>query len=73
MTATGLRIPITNILGAGGYSAPIMIGGTGVTANVLLDTASSTLAVHAATYDPDTDTNMRPMIHRASTHRLGIG
>jgi hypothetical protein len=55
-----LRIPITNVYGEGDYTAQIKVGSTGVLANVLLDTGSSTLAVNSTVYNPGTDAKMEP-------------
>lgn len=57
---TILRIPITNVYSEGDYTAQIKVGSTGVPANVLLDTGSSTLAINSAVYDPSTDSSMAP-------------
>ena len=45
MAPTGIRIPINNVKGGGDYTGEIRIGSQSVTANVILDTGSSTLAV----------------------------
>jgi len=57
--ATILRIPITNGLAGGDYTAPIAIGSRGAVANVILDTGSSTLAVSPGVYDPTADSQMQ--------------
>ena len=49
--AGAIRVPITNVYGGGDYTAEIAIGSGKVTANVILDTGSSTLAVVPKTYD----------------------
>jgi Eukaryotic aspartyl protease len=51
-----LRIPITNVYGEGVYTASILVGSKGQSANVMLDSGSSTLAVNKAAYDPSKDT-----------------
>jgi hypothetical protein len=51
-----LRIPITNVYGGGDYTASILVGTKGQSANVILDTGSSTLAVTKKAYDPAKDT-----------------
>jgi hypothetical protein len=51
-----LRIPITNVYGGGDYTASILVGTKGQSANVILDTGSSTLAVTKKAYDPTKDT-----------------
>jgi hypothetical protein len=60
MTTTTLRVPITNVYGGGDYTAAISIGSEGVTANVIMDTGSSTLAVAQGVYDPAVDANLKP-------------
>lgn len=55
-----IKVPITNVFGDGDYTAPIKIGSTGVTANVILDTGSSSLAVKSSVYDPGADDTMKP-------------
>jgi hypothetical protein len=54
--AQALSIPITNVYGGGDYTASIAVGSTGQTANVILDTGSSTLAVTQQAYNPAKDT-----------------
>lgn len=51
-----LRIPITNVYGGGDYTASVLVGTKGQSANVILDTGSSTLAVTKKAYDPAKDT-----------------
>jgi hypothetical protein len=51
-----LRVPITNIYAGGDYTAQISIGSPGATANVILDTGSSTLAVSDSIYAARDDT-----------------
>jgi hypothetical protein len=51
MADSALRVPISNVFGGGDYTAPIAIGSNGTTANVILDTGSSTLAVIPKVYD----------------------
>jgi hypothetical protein len=57
MAPTILRIPITNVYGGGDYTAAITVGSQGATANVILDTGSSTLAVAPRVYDPSADSS----------------
>jgi hypothetical protein len=45
------RIPITNVFSGCDYSARITIGSQHATADVILDTGSSTLAVMMSAYD----------------------
>jgi hypothetical protein len=56
MAGQALRVPITNVYGGGDYTAQIKIGSSGTTANVILDTGSSTLAVIPKVYDVKGDT-----------------
>ncbi len=56
MAAQSLRVPITNVYGGGDYTAAILVGTKGQSANVILDTGSSTLAVTKQVYDPAKDT-----------------
>jgi hypothetical protein len=57
MTSGAIRVPISNVYGGGDYTAPIAIGSSGTTANVILDTGSSTLAVVPTVYDVNGDTD----------------
>jgi hypothetical protein len=41
VTAQVLRIPITNVYGGGDYTASILVGTTGQSANVILDAWAS--------------------------------
>ena len=63
MTNSALRVPISNVYGGGDYTAPIAIGSSGTTANVILDTGSSTLAVVPTVYDVtgDSDAETTPL------------
>ena len=58
MAPTGIRIPINNVKGGGDYTGEIRIGSQGVTANVILDTGSSTLAVVPRLYQIADDKNV---------------
>ncbi len=60
MTDSVLRVPISNVYGGGDYTAPITIGSGGTTANVILDTGSSTLAVVPKVYDVKGDSDAQP-------------
>ena len=60
MAGNTIRVPITNVYGGGDYTAQITIGSSGVTANVILDTGSSTLAVVPKTYDVSGDNTAKP-------------
>jgi hypothetical protein len=50
-----VRMPISNVLMGSDYTGAILIGQNGVTANVILDTGSSTLAVENNAYNPTSD------------------
>jgi len=58
MAPTGIRIPINNVKGGGDYTGEIRIGSQSVTANVILDTGSSTLAVVPRLYQIADDKNV---------------
>jgi hypothetical protein len=60
MADNALRVPISNVYGGGDYTAPIAIGSSGTTANVILDTGSSTLAVVPKVYDVTGDSDATP-------------
>jgi Eukaryotic aspartyl protease len=60
MAGNTIRVPITNVYGGGDYTAPIRIGSSQVTANVILDTGSSTLAVIPRVYDVSGDSTAQP-------------
>ena len=53
--AGALEIPITLAHARGAYTATARFGEQAEPANLVLDTGSSTLALHARTYDPDRD------------------
>ncbi len=50
-----LLVPITNVYALGGYTAEITIGSQQQTANLILDTGSSSMVVQAEDYDPSLD------------------
>lgn len=54
-----VRIPITNVFAGGDYTGKLRIGSDPKELNVLLDTGSSTLAVHQTAYDPTEDAEAR--------------
>ncbi len=58
--AKSIRIPITNVYDGNDYTAQIFIGSRNISANVILDTGSSTLAVSAKTYNGLNDKNLKP-------------
>ncbi len=55
-----LRLPITNVVCGNDYSAQLSIGTQGATANVILDTGSSTLAVEPTVYNAASDKELQP-------------
>ena len=57
MAQTVIRIPINNVKGGGDYTGEIRVGSQGATANVILDTGSSTLAVVPSVYQIADDKN----------------
>ena len=58
-TPKPVKLSITNIYGGGDYTAEIQVGSNGDTANVTLDTGSSTLAVKTTAYNAAADTDIR--------------
>lgn len=60
MPSSAIRVPISNVYGGGDYTASIAIGSAGTTANVILDTGSSTLAVVPRVYDVTGDSDAKP-------------
>lgn len=54
-----LRVDITNVYCGSDYTARIGIGTGGATANLILDTGSSTLAVEPAEYNPGKDKQVK--------------
>ena len=54
-----IRIPITNVYDGSDYSAQLVIGSGKATANVILDTGSSTLAVDPKAYGGTGDRNLK--------------
>jgi Eukaryotic aspartyl protease len=62
MPDNAIRIPINNVKGGGDYTAEIRIGSQAATANVILDTGSSTLAVVPRIYKvaEDKDVSFTP-------------
>jgi hypothetical protein len=66
------RIPITNVFSGCDYSARITIGSQHATADVILDTGSSTLAVMLSAYDGTGDKHLQPTTH-AQVVEYGIG
>ncbi len=48
-------IPVTNVYAKGGFTVKIKVGSEGTTANLILDTGSSTMVVQGEDYDPADD------------------
>jgi Eukaryotic aspartyl protease len=67
-----VKIPITNIVVGGGYTGVIVVGSKHTPLNVLLDTGSSTLAVHGANFDPTTCPDTKTT-NLAQTVQYGVG
>jgi aspartyl protease len=55
MSATTIRVPITNVYMDGDYTGSIYVGSQKKPLNVILDTGSSTLAIDGHTYDAAKD------------------
>jgi hypothetical protein len=55
-----VRIPINNTYAKGGYCARVHIGHHQHPVNLVLDTGSSTLAVHNGSYKPECDSALQP-------------
>jgi hypothetical protein len=55
-----IELPTTLAYGQGGYSVELRLGSEGRTANVMLDTGSSSLAVLPHCYDPNRDRALSP-------------
>lgn len=53
-------IPVTNVYAKGGFTAKVKVGSQGATANLILDSGSSTLVVQGEDYDPADDTQLQP-------------
>ena len=53
-------VPITNVYAKGDYTAEVEIGSEKRTANLILDTGSSTLVVQGEDYDPHKDEHLQP-------------
>ncbi len=67
-----VRIPITNCVIMGDYTAQILVGSANSPANVILDTGSSTLAIKETAYKPQNDQNLTPT-HYAQDITYGTG
>ncbi len=53
-----LRIPITNVYANGDYCLSLKVGSEKKEVNVILDTGSSTFALHPLNYQPQTDSSL---------------
>ena len=76
MTAAGqrktLRMPITNVYAKGGFSITICFGSNQDTAELILDTGSSTLVVLEGRFESAGDLDLRPTSY-AQYVRYGMG
>jgi hypothetical protein len=63
-----VRLPISNVLTGGTYTAPLVVGAGAVRLNMLLDTGSSTLAVDGGYYDPGSDGDAQTTRYLQATH-----
>src|SRR5271170_5196703 len=59
MSATTVRLPITNIYMDGDYTGTILVGSQKKACNVILDTGSSTLAIDGKFFDVKKDTSAK--------------
>jgi hypothetical protein len=55
-----IRVPITNVFGGGDYTVQLILGSEAVSANVIVDTGSSTLAVQQSNYKAANDKALNP-------------
>ena len=53
-----LRLPITNVYANGDYTVTVCVGSEAVPLQLVLDTGSSTLALHTTQYQPEHDTDL---------------
>ncbi|MCO7225243.1 pepsin-like aspartic protease [Pleionea sp. CnH1-48] len=67
-----LKLPITNIFAKGDYSVKLYLGSERQPAYVVLDTGSSTLAIHDEVYHPQKDQNLTPTTY-AQDVTYGVG
>ncbi|WMS88876.1 pepsin-like aspartic protease [Pleionea litopenaei] len=67
-----LRIPITNVYANGDYTMDVYLGSEHQKARVILDTGSSTLAVHPTNYRPESDHYLQPTSY-AQDVTYGLG
>lgn len=55
-------LPITNVYAKGGFTIEVQLGSSKQTANLILDTGSSTLVVQHESYQPSNDLQMQPTV-----------
>ena len=55
-----LRLPITNVYANGDFTVSVSIGSEAIKLQLILDTGSSTLALHSSRYQPQLDTHLQP-------------
>lgn len=67
-----LRMPITNVFARGGFSVTVSFGSEFDTAELVLDTGSSTLVVTQEAYESKSDRELQPTSY-AQCIRYGIG
>ncbi len=67
-----LRIPITNVYAKGDFTMPVKLGSEEIPLQLILDTGSSTLAIHPLNYQPHQDTSLTPSSY-AQDVTYGIG
>ncbi len=67
-----MRINMTNVYSAGGYSIEVELGSERKLARLILDSGSSTLVVTTAAYDPGSDTDLSATSY-AQDVTYGIG
>lgn len=55
-----LRLPITNVYARGDFTVSVSIGSEATELQLILDTGSSTLALHSSQYQPESDSHLVP-------------
>lgn len=60
MSTTAIHLDTNLAWAKGAYTVPVQLGSAGQTANLVLDTGSSTLAVNPAAYGPERDVSLSP-------------
>ncbi len=61
-----ILVPITNVHAKGSFTAQVDIGSQNQTANLILDSGSSTMVVQAEDYDPAVDESLQPTCYAQS-------